>query len=341
MHNQENSNLYWDEGVFNSSRWLYDSHVNSYGYGVVHIPLFYQTRSCIIQEIYAYAMADFPTLIELDQYFHPIVIDGAVTKFPLSELELFRQNSFEVIANNPYTMSKLANQSLAVRKWFPLLCIRAEQQVFQNGKISPVLLTRLFKMLVRLIAINLANPFIEILFMRLNKIYQDDKSYQELLNCIIWPPIFSHLSYFSNWLDKLKEQVEQNKINSQDILDFCWSAGFLGNEIGDKSEYESPEYLKALIKASEVKDTLEIKDIDLTKIKLPDIIFDPERLADKWDSERNHIEQILYFLRILQVNEEFRHYWGFRFVRLLRFITPDIKLTESWGIKEYEKFAKI
>lgn len=339
INNQQKA-TYWDEGVFNSSKWLYDLYVPSMGVGIVHIPLVYLTKLHIQQEIYAASLIDLPFLLGLETLFKPAIIDGVVVRFPLSNLEPFRTECFNILANSVIVQSQLAKQMIFLKKWLPLLCIKAEKEYLTNNKVSPILMKRLFRLLVRCLSINLANPFIEIVFMRINKIYSQESYYQNYLKKITWPPIFSHLSFFSNEVKQLGENSKQGNVSLDEILEFCWTLGFLGNSIGDGSEYESPQYVMNLIGSSLALDNTNVELIDPNKINLPKFKFDPAALTDIWVNRGNSIENTLYFLRFLQVNEELRHYWGLRLIRLFRLIAPDVESIQAWGISDYEKFLK-
>ncbi|MEW5818803.1 MAG: hypothetical protein AB1782_01310 [Cyanobacteriota bacterium] len=330
----------WDEGIFNSANWLYDLHIPSHGYGIIHIPLLYLTKLRIQHEIYAGALVDFPALLGLNSIFQPFIIDGAVVKFPLHSYENFRGNCFGLITNSKTIQTKLAKQMIFLKLWLPKLCLKAEKQFISEQKVSSILLNRLYRMLIRCVAINLTNPFAEIIFIKANKIYQNDEYYKSLVSSIVWPPIFSNMTYIENEYLTLQTLADQKKIEAKDIHDFCWARAFLKNSTGDGSEYESPVFVAKEIKADELINILINNDINTNVLFLPDINLDPSELTTIWRDNDNNLERMLLLLRFLQVNEEFRHYWGIRIIRLFRLIAPDKKARECWSISDYEEYSK-
>lgn len=328
---------YWDEGVFDSSKWMYDLLVRSGQSGVVHVPLILMSRLRIMHESYAYATAEFPSLLGLENSFHTSITDGAAVRFPLMEIDDFREDCFTILANNAQTVSSLAKQSILIKKWFPKLMIKAEQQFLTGEPVSSILLSRLFRMHARLIALNLTNPFFEILFIKFNKLHQEDSSYTEKVKALVFPPIFSHITYFTAETTRLKESLTGNTIDIERVLEFCWTKGFLGSSIGDGSEYEVPHYMASLCGQSNFSSDIKLTDINTSGIRLPDINFDPSGITDSWQNKEDPITRSLKFFRLLQINEEFRHYWGLRLIRLFRVMAPDSKAMEEWGINDYAK----
>lgn len=327
----------WDEGIFSRVNWLYDLYTpTSAGVGAVHIPLLFLTKMPIQHEIYAKSLQDLPFFLNLTHLINPKIIDGAVATFSTENFEAFRSKLYELITSDTEIHRKLVKQMLFIKKYFPKLCVKAEMEFIGNNKTSPLIINRLYKMLIRLIAINLMNPFFEILYTKAHNLYFDDQSFKEMANQLLWQPIFSNYIDYSKRFENLKKVAQEDMLTVDELLNFCWNFSFLDDTIGDGTEFENLSYL-----ASKIGFKREINDnITSKNVLYPDLEFDKTGLTNSTIDNVTFRESYLITFRYLQVNEEFRHYWGLRFTRLLRHIALNKSSIESWGINEYTEFLK-
>lgn len=319
------------------SGWLYDLYVQSNNDAVIHLPLIYLTKLRLQHELYSHALCQFPVILQAHHCFQPGLIDGAVVKFPLERFEGFKEYAFNLITNNLMTIKKFFKLSILLKKWLPLACIKAEKEFLLTNKISSTQFKKLFEMISTAIAINLSNPFVEQVFLQMNESRSTDKEFQLKTNEILWAPIFSHLTFYNNRFNLLKKRTEEESCSEQEILKFCWEVAFLENLIGDGSELENPETMVTKIG---YKNPLTTQWVDPESLMLPEIVFDPCKISDVIPDDQEYHILLIKFLRLLQVNEEFRHYWGLRVVRLFRLLAPDNEAIQNWGVKEYDEYLK-
>lgn len=330
----------WDENIFVTSNWLYDQRIVFGSRAFIHIPLIYLTKMPVLQEVYANALVVFPRLIGLDDILNPVIVDGSVVMFPVHDFERFRYKAYETIINSFQKRKQLVRLCLLIKKWLPVLCLKAEKQYLLSNKPSPILLKRLHKMISLAIAINLANPFVEILFVRANRLYANDQTFKDKLDTILWPKIFSHMAYFSSEFETLKHLKNQGTLKDKHLYDFCWQTAFLENPVGDGSNLEDPANLAENIDCCSKVNVTGMFSYLCKNHRGPNINFDPSGITDRCNNADDTLEELLYLLRCLQVNEEVRHYWALRAVRLFRYIAIVDEQRHNWNLKDYERYCQ-
>ena len=166
--------------------WLYTKSVEYDGRAYVHIPLIYSTRVEAELEAYARALARFPQLIEVP--FHVDVRHGVVASFDPKALDAF-------IAEVEDRQSCLSWTGRSACPPLAELVLRAEM--------DPERLRDAHEALIDAIALNLANPFVELAHPseRANVRFSVDRWFHE--------------------------RAQALRAEWREIVDFSWEAGFL------------------------------------------------------------------------------------------------------------------
>lgn len=326
----------WDEGVFTRADWLYDMYMFSKEYAYIHLPLLFLTRLPIQQEHYIQALVKFPEIIQCQQYISTEIIDGSALRFPYHQLQMFREAAFQALVNNKNIQKSFYNKLVTIRKSFPEMFLPLERNFLEGKKIDIKTLKKVYDHISEAIACNLAAPYFEIAYLKMNKQYQNNEDYDLLVNKYLMAPVFSNIIYYSSEYEKLENVGNSDGNVTEKLAEFLANKAFLENAIGDGSEYESAEFLCQKLNLSpQLMPVLKPDDY-----KDPGFIYDPSGLSDNLNASDHGIERIFQIMRQLQINEEFRHYWGIRLTRLLRWLAPGNYALNNWYFEDYARFLE-
>jgi hypothetical protein len=330
----------WDHGVFKRAQWLYDLHIPTNSYAVIHTPLLFLTKLTIQQELYARAAVIFAGLLDSGEQLRPEIIDSVVVRFPLASLEPWRYSIFQKFSEGLYYQERMIKLILLIKRWLPVQTIAAEKEFLQTKSVSETKITRLFFLVSLAIAANMANPFFEIIYLRSQENSKNKAAFKKQVEETLWPPVFSHMTYYKAVLEDLQQKTDKDELSVEDIYHFAFHTAFLDNSIGDGSPLEVPQVLAETLNYSLPGNHDLCTYMKPSMVELPDIIFDPHYLTDSVPAAQNQVHLILFILRFLQVNEEFRHYWGLRVIRLFRLLAPHVSASENWNLRDYGRYCK-
>ena len=321
--------------------WLYDLHTPSGGDGLVHLPLIYATHLRVQHEAYAQALLRVASLVDDNCSLRGTLVDGSVFRFDLSGYDAFRTACLRRFTLDAAFAAQLAQRSISVRRTLPALCIAAETEFLAKRRVSNDVLQQVFDLVVLAIGINLANPFVESAVMLARELLGGRKLFEERYRALLGQPTFSHLSFFAAQLAALRAANERRQLTARDVIRFCWVAGFLGGGSPDRSPFESPRYVVSEIGAHDLAASrlLAASGPDLVTpdmLDVPELVLDPSGLTDEWVADSNNLVRLMRLQRVLQVNEEFRHYWQARTMRLFWLLAGSDDAAESFTLGDYQ-----
>lgn len=277
--------------VAKRSSWLFDLNIRENGRLIVHLPLIY--RSAIYAELEAYARA--AQLFAAKGEVQVKIIDDCVFSISEESFENFKLQMIGELLQPEGIAAVLAKESVQLKKDFAESCLQLEKLWIERQPLNRQFETA-YSQLVRLIAINLANPFYEAYYLFLHHHKADDKLFQSLKEKYLLAPSFSHLKFYSDKMMLLKEDDSFESVN-----DFFWNVSFLREHVNvnDNEILNHANYLN--------------------NHSVPtSILYDPTGITDNVPSSLPQAEHVFFMLRLLQVNEEYRHYWQARFMRWMK-----------------------
>lgn len=288
--------------VAKRSCWLFQLHVKEGDKLIVHLPLVY--RSDIYAELEAYARAahHFAATAGMQVADTVELVDDCVFHFSADWFQQFKLHQLTQLMQ-PAAQVNLARQSIQLRKGFETSCLLLEKCWLQQKPLhEPFALAN--EQLVKLIAINLANPFYEAFYLFLHEHKYKDELFQQLKQRYLLPPSFSHIGFYAGKFAQLQQAPSFQTIN-----DYFWNASFLKEHAAaGHHDHVTDTYMQQF----------SIEDFT-GNYSPPDAIrYDPAGITDDVPGNLQPTEQVFYMLRLLQVNEEFRHYWQARFMRWMK-----------------------
>ena len=295
-------------------RSVYNNVVECDNFCYIHFPLIYKTQNQLCLNQYADAAVYFLKMLGIKNKIYNKLIDYLVLEILYSDIEKIHFVAINKFQNEHF-YKRIKQLVSAIYKLFPKYCLQFEECIKQRKKADYKEFSKLYKMLVILLAVNNLDCIIETFLPE--KIKEDENS-SSFLN-LISKDIFSHIKYFNN----LKNEMESRERDK--IVDFYWNASFLESKTGDASFYElSGAFLEKYNNGYSINDLI------------PDEFSFPEICLNDYD-----IPLMYRWVNLLQTNTEFRHYWQFRFLRNLRYYFKynDVVLTQ-WTRVDYENYFR-
>lgn len=250
------------------------------------------TGCTVEQEAYASAAALFPALLRLD---FGVVARGSTISLTRAGLVPFALSAATRLLG-PSTTWLL--EDCARRYWDEAADLTSELCAAEPGDEVELLLPRLRDVLALGIAVNLANPLLEL------AIRVAERSVPAFTPPAFDPPVYSSLLHFQQaktWL------VEGSADTSQELEVFCRDVGFLGDDVGGTSKWHDPAW---------VGTTLGRFPPEPRQGDSPDDgedLLEPLRLARERLSQLPlTLEPVQRLADLLALHEELRHYWQAR-----------------------------
>lgn len=294
--------------VANRSCWIFGLHVKENDKLMVHLPLVY--RSSVYAELEAYARAarHFVDKVAAEAMQGLRIIDDCVFSFPRASYENFKLHLANELLRPDGAGNVLAHESIQIKKEFSASCLQLEQLWIQQQPLQKQFALA-YSQLVKLIAINLANPVYEAYYLFLHHHKSDDALFQNLKKKYLLPASFSHLKFYSDKMLQLKNDKSFALIN-----DYFWNASFLKDHAANAGDILNNDAVQAYTLAHFTE----------TYPAHNEIVYDATGITDLADRQLSQTEHVFFMLRMLQVNEEFRHYWQARFMRWMKlYFTPE------------------
>lgn len=289
--------------VAKRSCWIFDLHVKEGDRLIVHLPLVY--RSPVYAELEAYARAAqyFVDTAVVEGMQGLRIIDDCAFSFPAESYAKFKLRLATELLHPAGPSAALVRQSIQLRKCFSACCLQLERLWIQQQPLHEQFALA-YSQLVKLIAINLANPFYEAYYLFLHHHKSNDALFQSLKQKYLLPPAFSHLKWYSDKALQLKNDASFAAMN-----DYFWTASFLKEHTrGNAVNILNDDALQAYTLADFTENYPGHKEIIYDDTGITDVV--PEQLPET--------EHVFFMLRLLQVNEEYRHYWQARFMRWVK-----------------------
>lgn len=283
------------------------------GFCYIHIPLIYKTSVRICSQSYADAIIYFLKIIGLHNKIYSKIKGYTVIEFLPNDINKIHS---EAIAKfqDIYFFKRIKRKLDKIYEELPLLFKEMEIGFKKDKAINKKLFREIYNMLTFLISIGYFSFIIETYLPSFLINNNNEKKYSDFLS----KNSFSHIKYFNS------EKTKLYSLKADDIINFCWNCGFLENEIGESTKFETEKYVSKLLNKNISK-----KEIIPSKFDYPDI--------ENFKEDRD-IPLILLWAKLLQINLEFRHYWQFRFYRNIRFYCDNDKnVIINWTINDYEK----
>lgn len=297
-----------------TSSWLYDMYSVDGNRAYVHLPLVYASRLAAHHEVYAEALRIFPSIVGMSD-FTVSITDGQVACFDISRYDRFRATCLRLIVQDVAAAQRLARAGAFNLSVLRARCLEAEEEFLDTGTVEKRPLSELRFRVARAIAVNLANPFVELALVSTS--HCGDGGYS------LPAPTFSYLSYFARRRAALSA-IELDPVS--DTAYFCWEVGFLGEPSGDGSPWEDPNSSAHLSRTAE---SMLPPNVLPPSIREPPGVPTIDAALVRACSEHNLILRCTAFLGFLQLHEELRHYWQLRVIRLLRRLGANE--TTSWA----------
>ncbi|NOQ72715.1 MAG: hypothetical protein GQ574_11965 [Crocinitomix sp.] len=320
--------------VIKDSFWIFDLNVAERDEKVVHLPLVYASNINAELEAYGKAALHFVDFLGFDNSLQIRIVADCVFKFPSDQYQTFKLDLLEELSGNADIGMRLAELSIEIRNSFAANCVELERRFVSNKPIG-ILFEKTYQELVKLISINLSNEIFETAYLFLNENISDDRLFQEFQQKYLDPPTFSHLK----WYAEQTKKTLKNKTNdaTKAISPYFWNTVFLRQSINNANVADGIRFINQETNA----------DYDLVYFKANYPIegecfaYDPLGITDEMPSKDiSTIEFLFYMIRLLQVNEEYRHYWQARFVRWMNLFFQDAELLKHSNFDSLQKIIK-
>ncbi|AXG69058.1 hypothetical protein KORDIASMS9_01277 [Kordia sp. SMS9] len=308
--------------VIKDSLWILDLHIDERKEKVVHLPLIYASNVYAELEAYARAASHFVKLLGFDDSLQLKIVDDCVFKFNSSQYEPFKFELLKKLSGYTEYAIRIAQLSIETRNSFAQNCIELERRYVCNENIGN-LFEKTYIELVTLISINLSNQVFETFYLFLNENTSNDELFQKFQRTYIETPTFSHLKWYG---DETKKRIETETVCAVNAAHYFWNTAFLRQSIQNDDVSATIKFINEKTNSSyDVAHFL--KNITVAEELLNN---NPTAMSNKMpDADISDIEFIFYMLHVLQVNEEYRHYWQARFVRWMHLFFKDEKVLQN------------
>lgn len=315
--------------VATDTYWLYQLGIDELEQKVVHLPLIYSSRIYLELEAYAKAAQRFPNLIGLDSEFDVRIVDDCVLKFNRHAYEKFKVDLLTKLLSGGQLSCSMYERSLRLLTRFSENCLLAEKDTIRTGQVSASFLIA-YTDLVELISINLSNAAFEAGYLFLSDKVTDQTFFRESSENYL-AVTFSHIGWFN---DKWKAIQQPENNNFDRINDFFWSCSFLSSTGIDGSIDQVIDEFNQLNNTHYSLENF-TKSYDSHPPDFDRAIRQKvEQLAEKGKTPKNLFEM----LEVVQLVEEYRHYWQARLFRVLK-LCGDLSELETMNYRQLEMYS--
>jgi pyruvate,water dikinase len=268
--------------------WLYTRSIEYEGWIFVHMPLVYATRVDAELAAYARALGRFPYLCAYGGTFPFEVLHDVVAVCDPTAVRTFAAWCLDELRLDDALARRWVRHAARLLVALPESCIAFEARLLDSVKAEEEL-RHACEIVTDAIALNLANPFVEL--------HASEQAVQLTSE-------FSSDRWFHERLDTLRARVARGSAIWTDFVDFAWEAGFLPRRDGQRALWQDPSRVAEALGWTGARGTVRLKPRrpDLGTLPSTDA-FEPASL-----------------LRLFGYLEEFRHYWQ---TRLFARVPPD------------------